>query len=102
MGALQSLPLRLHIRARPGMYIGGTGARALRHTLDGVVTALLAHPNSETEQVTCAIGHGRSFSLEFRGKSLAPVTPDAFVTDAYEGQYDSPLLDLAITSAMSE
>jgi DNA gyrase/topoisomerase IV subunit B len=96
-GELQE-PLHLHIRRRPGMYIGGANSRGLRFMLDDVVTSLVELPGGPPERVRCTVGADGAYGVEVAG-ACGAVEPEDFVT--FGGDADYPLHALAIVAAMS-
>ena len=93
--------MRLHIRQRPGMYVGGANAWGLRNVLADVVTELLAAPGSAPEHVRCTLEADGGYAVELRGGAMPVVEPVAFDADRADVAANDPLFGLAVASALS-
>ena len=102
MSNAQPDSLRLHMRGRPGMYIGGLNPRGLLSLLDDTVTDLLNRHGTNPERTVCRLGADGSYTIEFRGGSIDAVEPEAFETDAGEFGVNAPLVSIKILSAFSD
>lgn len=94
-------PLRLHIRKRPGMYIGGLNARALRHLIDDIVTEQLDAPGARPERVRCAVRVDGTYVVEVTGGEIPVIEPEDFTPDAgrFADWSSQRFFSLAIVSA---
>ena len=98
-------PFRLIIRHRPGMFIGGLGARGIHAMIDDIVTEQLQAPDARPARVHCAIHADGDYTIEVAGGVIAFVEPADFDPD--DARYarrpiDERFFSLAITSAFAE
>src|SRR5436190_21250724 len=104
MASPAPLPLRLHMRTRPGMYIGGLNVRALCHLIDDIVTEQLGAPGARPERVRCTVGADGTYAVEVAGGAVAAVEPEDFIPD--DGRFSDwssqRFFSLAIVSAFSD
>jgi DNA gyrase/topoisomerase IV subunit B len=100
--APEPLPMRLFIRQRPGMYIGGLDARAVRHMVDHIVLEQLDAPGVRPERVRCSLGSDGTYTIDVRGGEVAAVGPADFLPDSPDRVQWDRLLSLAIACALSE
>jgi DNA gyrase subunit B len=94
--------LRVHIRSRPAMYIGGVDSGGLRKILDDIVTEQLAEPDARLEVIRCVLGAGGTHAVEVWGGAVAAVEPGHFIADNYDRSPDDRLFSLAVACAFSE
>jgi DNA gyrase subunit B len=94
--------MRLHMRQRPGMYIGGLNARALRHIVDDVVFEQLDAPGAQPERVRCSLRPDGTYTIDVRGGAIAEVVPADFLPDSPHRVPGDRFLSLAIACAFSE
>ena len=94
--------LRLDMRGRPGMYIGGLNPRGLLRILDDVVTELLALPDTRPERVWCGLGADGTCTVELSGGPVGAVEAEDFETDAGDNPADERLFSLKIASAFGD
>ena len=86
-----------HIRSRPGMFIGGTGDRALRHTLVDLILEIL--PFASLKDVRLVIESPLEATLFFAG-DIPPKTADRLVAGSVPSM--EYLNGLSIASAVCE
>jgi DNA gyrase/topoisomerase IV subunit B len=97
---LQSL--RLHIRSRPGMYIGGADARGLGNLLVEIMTKMPCLPGASPQRVRCKLGGDGSYAVEISGETVGDVDVGHFEPDLVKHDWlNDSRFCLAIASAMS-
>lgn len=102
MDSISREPLRLLIRRRPGMFVGGIGAYALRRMLVEMARELLEARESALDRVVCRLAADGSYDLEATGITPA-INAEHFITDEHaEDAVSGPLSSFAIASAMCD
>lgn len=92
--------MRLRIRQRLGMFIGGANPRGLRGLIDQIVTDLLAAATNRPSRVRCSIAQDGTTTIEFFGTVGLNLKPGDFVDET--ARADDRLYTLVIVSALSD